>query len=270
MISVEDYSFRYNHATRFAVQHLSFRYDTPSVLTIAGRSAAGKTTLLYEIAGLLEKHFSGGSYSGLLKFTDPVGRLDPSKIGFVFQDVRIQLSGITETVEEEIAFALEQFGLPQQIIVDRVEEQIENFRLDALRRRHPRSLSGGETQMVALASETAKHPAMLILDEPFQGLDAKNMTVLLDSLDSLKDSTTIIIADEGIDSARRLGGRVLLLDKGSQLFFGTLPELLRSGSGLSLLDLPDWIEAQRLMGRPFISTNYRESVQWLKNPRSSK
>jgi energy-coupling factor transporter ATP-binding protein EcfA2 len=194
---------------------------------------------------------------------------NPSGIGFVFQDVGIQLSGITGTVEEEIAFSLEQFGVPPAVIKERIEEQLALFQLRPFRNRHPESLSGGEAQLLAIASEAAKHPNIFILDEPAQGLDAKNIRLLTAAIRSWKKSAAVIITEEQINLTYSVGDRILFLEHGSPRFFGSLTEMLNSHIDFSSLDLPEWVDAQRLLERPTISASYKQSVKWLKNLRTS-
>ncbi len=270
MISVKDLSFAYTISPRESLNHLSFDLSDGESLAVIGPSQGGKTTFAYAVAGLLEKHFRGGRMSGTIT-TRIDGELPtPLSIGFVFQDVSLQFSGVASTVEEEIAFSLEQFGIQRRIIRDRIEQQLALFRMMPLRQRSPKSLSAGETQMLAVACEAAKHPRLFILDEPAKSLDAQNTQLLVEVLCALKRSSTIIMTDERTEVISQVCDKVLFLERGEQRFFGTPETLLTSpGIDLSSIEIPEWVEAQHLLGSRAVVIPYRESIQWLKAFRTS-
>jgi energy-coupling factor transport system ATP-binding protein len=268
MMTINDLSYRYKESTHNSLEHISLQVNEGEALGVVGPSQAGKTTFAYAVAGLLRTHFSGGSQTGVVNHGGPPA--DASSIGFVFQDVALQLSGVTETVEEEIAFSLEQFGVPRNIIEERIEEQLTMFCFEALRRRHPKTLSCGETQILAIACEAAKHPQLFILDEPTQSLDAQHIQRLIDALRILKRSTTIVFIEHQIAAAFQLCDHVLFLENGQQRFFGVAQDLLVSNTDCSSLVLPEWVEAQQMLGRRNISLSYGETVQWLKKARISE
>lgn len=93
------------------------------------------------------------------------------KIGFVFQNPFVQISGVKETVYDEIAFGLENLGLEEQYIRNKVEETLKLIDIDYLRNKNPFELSGGQRQRVALASIIAMDPDILVIDEPTSQLD---------------------------------------------------------------------------------------------------
>ena len=269
MIKLRDYSFRYKNSPRCALEGVSLEVQTGEVLSVVGSSEAGKTTFAYAVAGLLDKHFPGSTPFGSIERTESPSLIDTMGIGFVFQDTSIQFSGIAETVEEEIAFSLEQFGVPQAVIQERIEEQLSLFAMHHLRTRHPKSLSGGETQLLAIAAEAAKHPRVFILDEPTQALDTKNVRLLETAIGEWKKSASIIITEEQVDLTYSVGDRFLFLEKGAQRYLGSLTKMLNSHLDLSNLDLPEWVSAQLLLERPFVSTSLRQTVRWLKEYRTS-
>ena len=270
MISFKDFSYRYRNAKEKALDLITLRLETGEALAVIGSSRSGKTTLAYALTELLEGHFPGGESSGSIA-SDPADLVSQrSGIGFVFRDTSLQLSGATETVEEEIAFSLEQFGLPQSIIKERIAEQLEMFSLNKLRHRHPRTLSGGETQSLVIACEAAKHPRLFILDEPARSLDSKSIQRLGDILLSLKRSCTLILLDERLELALKVCDRVLCLEGGMQKFFGSPKQLLEAGVPLESIELPEMIHIQRSLGKKDISLSYKETMQWLKKLPSSK
>lgn len=269
MISFKDFSYRYRNKKKKALDGVTFRLEPGDALAVVGPAQSGKTTLAYALTGLLGGHFPGGESSGSITLNPPDLASERSGIGFVFRDPMLQLSGATETVEEEIAFSLEQFGLPQSLIRERIAEQLEIFSLHKLKGRHPRTLSGGEMQTLVVACEAAKHPRLFILDEPVRSLDSKSIQHLGDILLSLKRSCTLILLDEQLELALKVCDRVLYLEGGMQKFFGPPQELLEKNIPLTSIELPEWIHLQRSLARKDISLSYKETIQWLKRLPSS-
>ena len=270
MISFKDFSYRYRNKKTKALHGITFRLETGDAVAVVGPSQSGKTTLAFALTGLLDGHFPGGESSGSITLDPPDLASERSGIGFVFRDPMLQLSGATETVEEEIAFSLEQFGLPQSLIRERIAEQLEMFSLHKLKDRNPRTLSGGETQILVVACEAAKHPRLFILDEPARSLDSKSTQRLGDILLSLKRSCTLILLDERLELAFKLCDQVLCLEGGMQKFFGPPQEFLVADFPLTSVELPEWIQLQRALARKEISVSYKETLQWLKRLPSSK
>ncbi len=269
MITVKDLSFRYKQSTRNSFEHISLHLQDSQALGVIGPSQAGKTSFAYALAGLLQKHFRGGNLTGSVIFDAQDQPPGTSEIGFVFQDASLQLSGVTETVEEEIAFTLEQFGVPRDIMRETIEEQLSTFHLNELRYRHPKSLSGGETQMLAIASEAAKHPRLFILDEPIQALDANHIRHLIDYLRGAKRSSTIIFIEQNLSATFEICDHILFLENGRQQFLGVPHDLLNSNIDVSSLTLPELIDVQRALGRNHISLLVKETIEWMKKCRTS-
>ena len=173
MISFEHVTFSYPERPIPALHDISLQIDAGEFVLLVGTSGAGKSTLLRLINGLAP-HFTGGHLSGRLEVNglDPV-RATPQRmsrhVGFVFQDPEAQF--VTDRVEDELAFALEQAMLPAQVMRLRVEETLDLLDLARLRDRPLETLSGGERQRVAIAAALALHPTILVLDEPTSQLD---------------------------------------------------------------------------------------------------
>jgi energy-coupling factor transporter ATP-binding protein EcfA2 len=168
-------------------------------LAIMGASDVGKTTLCLLLAGLAP-YLTGGSLEGdvLVAGRDaqehpPPGLSDA--VGIVFQETEAQL--FNATVEAEVAWGLENLGLPVDEIRARIGEILSLLRLEHVRRRAPEGLSGGEKKRVALASVLAMRPALLILDEPLGGLDPGGRAEVLAALATLRrDSAAAIVMTE--------------------------------------------------------------------------
>ena len=174
MIEICDLSFSYPGAIRPVLRGVSLQVPEGELCLVIGLSGSGKSTLLRCINGLVP-HFSGGSLSGLIRVNgfDPV-RLSPREmsqmVGFVFQDPEAQF--VVDRVEDEIAFSLENTGIPNEDMEIRMKEVLNLLELSSLRTRRLETLSGGELQRVAIAAALVLRPKILVLDEPTSALDA--------------------------------------------------------------------------------------------------
>ena len=187
-------TFSYPEATAPALRDVSLEIAAGQFTLVIGPSGSGKSTLLRCINGLVP-HFSGGALTGRV----PVDGLDTrehpprdlaSVVGFVFQDPEAQF--VTERVEDELAFALENAGVPPLTMRKRVEEVLDALGIASLRHRAVSSLSGGEQQRVAIAAALALQPKILVLDEPTSQLDPQSAEDVLSALVRLN-------ADLGLD-----------------------------------------------------------------------
>jgi energy-coupling factor transporter ATP-binding protein EcfA2 len=184
MLRAEAVSFTFPQAGH-GLAPVSLQVEPGQVLFIRGFSGCGKSTLARCLSGLIP-HLYHGAYrgqvwlDGLRADQAPLWELS-EKAGLVFQNPAAQM--LAATVEEEILFGLENLGLGQNQAQARLEEALHSFGLEALRRRSPHSLSGGEQQKLALAALTARRPPFLVLDEPLSMLDT---TAAHDFIQSLK------------------------------------------------------------------------------------
>lgn len=174
-IKVENLKYRYPNTKKLALDDLNFEIEKGSFIGIAGANGAGKSTLCQAFNGLVPGFFKG-AYGGRVIIDGeetakvPVSRLC-QKVGLVFQNPFNQLSGAKETVFEEIAFGLQNFGVPADEMIKRVNEVMELLDIAEYKRRNPFDLSGGQMQRVALAGILAMKPDVIVLDEPTSQLD---------------------------------------------------------------------------------------------------
>jgi energy-coupling factor transport system ATP-binding protein len=148
---------------------------------VRGLSGSGKSTLARCLTGIIPHLYHGDFQgevwlNGLRSDQTPLWALS-EQAGFVFQNPALQM--VAPTVEEEILFGLENQGLPRAITHDRLEEALFTFKLEPFRHRSPQTLSGGEQQKLALAAVLARHPRILVLDEPLSMLDTTSATELV-------------------------------------------------------------------------------------------
>lgn len=203
LASFEDTSFRYPDATGAAFQGETWAIEQGSFSVVIGRSGSGKSSLLRCLNGLVP-HFSGGAFGGSVavdgKDTRSIGPRDlGARVGFVFQDPEAQL--VTDRVDDEIAFSLEQYGIDRNTMRKRVEEALDYLGIEPLRARRPTELSGGERQRVAIAAALAMHPRLLVLDEPTSQLDPWAAEEVLSVLGRLNEDLglTIVVAEHRLE-----------------------------------------------------------------------
>lgn len=193
------------------------------VLAVIGPNGAGKSTLLLSIAGLLPPD------SGLLRFKGKAIDLSGNttayrrRLTMVFQDPLL----FDCTVEENVATGLRIRGIGGKELHRQVDLALERFKITHLGRRSARALSGGEAQRVALARAFALQPELVLMDEPFNALDPLARRVLVDDLahNLHLAGTAAIITSHDRDKVQRLANRVLVLDKGRPVQYGTVDEL---------------------------------------------
>lgn len=229
-ISLHNITYTYPAAAEPALKNLSLEVEEGEFLLVAGVSGAGKSTLLRLFNGLVP-HFYGGHLTGSISIEglDPVD-LGPgdmsSVVGLVFQDPESQF--VAEMVEDEMAFALENAGLPLPTMRKRVEEALHALSIDHLRNRRVSTLSGGERQRVAIAAVLTLQPRILILDEPTSQLDPQSAEEVLDSLVKLnKDlGLTIILSEHRLERVVQHADRILYLDNNHTTRIGPPREIL--------------------------------------------
>ena len=226
-------------AAPWVIDGLDLRVRQGEWLAVMGANDAGKTTLCLLLAGLAP-YLTGGEMEGRITVADR----DPSEcpppaladtVGFLFQEPEMQL--FNPTVESEVAWGLENLGLPVPEIRARVDEFLTLLRLDHLRHRAPGELSGGEKKRLALASVLAMHPSLLILDEPMGGLDPAGQNEVLYALSRLRRdrSTTILMTESNPEAVAAFADRMVVLDQGQIAMEGTPRALFHQPDRLAAL-----------------------------------
>lgn len=148
-------------------------------------------------------------------------------IGFIFQNPFVQVSGIKETVFDEIAFGLENIGIPKNEMESRVTEIISLLGIEQLSQRDPVELSGGQRQKVPIASILVMEPEIVIFDEPTSQLDPAGTEAIFEIIQMLKSKgKTVVLVEHKIDLIADYADKLLLLDKGELFLAGTTLEVL--------------------------------------------
>jgi energy-coupling factor transporter ATP-binding protein EcfA2 len=259
-ITFDHVTFSYPEASAPALADVSLEIEAGQFALVVGASGSGKSTLLRCINGLVP-HFSGGTFAGRVTVAGLDTRGHPprdlaSVVGFVFQDPEAQF--VTERVEDELAFALENAGVPPLTMRKRVEEVLDALDIAALRNRAVSSLSGGEQQRVAIAAALALQPKVLVLDEPTSQLDPQSAEDVLGALVRLNADLglTIVLAEHRLERVLQFADRVICLPGvGESPLMGDprqvmesialTPPLVRLGKALGWKPLPLTIKEGR-------------------------
>lgn len=221
---MENLNFRYQNSD-FRLKNINLKIDRGEFVFIAGQSGAGKSTLLYCLTGLIPHYIKEGEMKGDVWIdnlnTKEVSLTDLSrKIGIILQNPESQIFGMT--VEEDLAFALENMGIPRYEIGRRINKVLNLLELRKFRNKTPEILSGGQKKRLIIGSILSLNPEILVLDEPFSNLDPSGIQLVASTLEKLKKvGKIIILADRKIEHVIHLVDRVIVLDKGK--IIGDLP-----------------------------------------------
>lgn len=224
LVVVDGLTFRYRRATEPAIVDLSLTVDRGEVVLVAGPSGCGKSTLIRAINGLIP-HAYPGDLEGVVRVAgEPTSGLKMREIartvGTVLQDPAKQIVGAT--VEAELAFGPENFGIPRAEIAGRIRRVMDRAGIGDLAGRETAALSGGERQLVAAAGILMMEPRVYVVDEPLANLDPATAFRLLALLRELADEgSAVIIVEHRVEEALELRpDRILYLEEGRQRYLG--------------------------------------------------
>lgn len=220
IIKCDKINFSYEKE-RTILEDISFAIEENESVGIIGANGSGKTTLFKLILGL-EKPKSGEIYVNNLKVKKENFREIRKKIGFLFQDSDNQL--FMNSVEDEISFALNNYGLEEKIINERVDNVLKKLDIEHLKNRMIIKLSGGEKKLVSIASVLAMDPEILLLDEPSNTLDPRYRRIVIDILNSI--NCTKIIAAHDLSLISKTCSKVLLIHDGKIVKAGKTNDIL--------------------------------------------
>ena len=237
IIDVKNLSFRYKESQEYYdVKDITFHVKRGEWLSIVGHNGSGKSTTVRLIDGLLEAESGEIVIDGQRLTEENVWNIR-RQIGMVFQNPDNQFVGAT--VEDDVAFGLENQGLSRQEMKKRVEEALDLVGMLDFRKREPARLSGGQKQRVAIAGVVALRPAILILDEATSMLDPEGRRELIETVKGIRkdyDMTVISITHDLEEVA--MSDRVLVMKKGS-IESTSSPRELFSRNDLDQIGLDD-------------------------------
>jgi energy-coupling factor transport system ATP-binding protein len=246
VIEFDGVSFRYDADTPWILRDVTLRVPEGEFTLVVGTTGSGKSTLLRAINGLVP-HFTGGDFHGEVRVDGRSTRTTPPReladvVGYVPQD---PMSGfVTDTVEEELAYAMESLGVAPATMRRRVEETLDLLGLDEVRARPLLSLSGGQRQRVAIGAAMASHPRVLILDEPTSALDPGAAEEVLASLQRIVHDlgVTVVIAEHRLERVVQYVDRVLVIEPGGVR--EGIPQVMMTDAPIA----PPVVELGRLAG----------------------
>ena len=230
MILFEHVSVTYAGAGAPVLRDVCLDLPEGELVLVVGRTGAGKSTLLQAINGLVP-HFTGGTLAGRVVVAGRDTRTHPPReladvVGVVGQDPRAGF--VTDTVEEELAYGMEQLGVPAATMRKRVEETLDVLGIAPLRERSLDTLSGGEQQRVAIGSVLAAHPSVLVLDEPTSALDPPAAEEVLAVVTRLVHDLgmTVVLAEHRLERVVQYADRVVEVLGGGRVRCGPPAEVL--------------------------------------------
>ncbi len=252
MITVRDLGWKYAPMTDGgkpveSLKHVSFDIRSGSFVGIIGPTGAGKSTLCMALAGIIP-NLADGTMTGNVKVNGmntrrySVSELS-ERVGYVQQDPESQL--FCASVEDEIAFPLENRGIDPRIIDRQIDIMLELVGMTGYRKRVPTSLSGGQMQRVAIAAALAAEPDVLILDEPTAALDPEGRSEVFDVLERIRQTRTmtVIMAGQDVEHIAYWADQVLFMVNGELVRNGdaglfTKEKALLESAGVRIFDDP--------------------------------
>lgn len=238
-IKIENLSFSYPLCEKKAIDNISLKIESGEFILLCGKSGCGKTTLLKQLKKELAPH---GKKAGNIFFNGksieeiPL-RESAEKIGFVMQNPDLQI--VTDKVWHELAFGIENLALNKDEIRLRTAEMASYFGIEEWFNNKTIELSGGQRQILNLASVMVMHPDVLVLDEPTSQLDpiaAENFLYTIGKINR-ELGTTIILTEQRLEEAFTYADRVFVMDRGK-----IISDLAPSETGKELNDMPEFLK----------------------------
>ena len=230
---IENVNYKYPLEEKQALKNINIEIKKGEFWAVIGKNGSGKTTFCNMLRRFVPDFYKG-ELTGKITLEDKELK-DYSqkelvqKIGFVFQNPFTQISGVKDTVFEEIAYGLENLGLDKEEIISKVEKILKLLEIEKLRDRNPYDLSGGQKQRVALASIIAMDPDILVIDEPTSQLDPKGTEDIFKIINLMaNEGKTIILVEHKLELIAEYAQNILVLDEGEIILSGKAEEVLNN------------------------------------------
>lgn len=235
VVTLENITFQYESAEQPALQEVSFEIYEGEWLAIVGHNGSGKSTMAKLLNGLQFPQQGQITVCGNRLEEDSVWEIR-KKIGMVFQNPDNQFVGTT--VQDDVAFGLENHGIPREEMIRRVESSLQKVKMDSFLNQEPHHLSGGQKQRVAIAGVLALQPAIIILDEATSMLDPRGREEVLETVRRLKDekTLTVISITHDLEEAAK-ADRIIVMNKGRVYREGSPEEIFSMNEELIQLGL---------------------------------
>ncbi|MFJ8268175.1 energy-coupling factor ABC transporter ATP-binding protein [Peribacillus asahii] len=256
LVSLENIKFKYEGQKNFALNDVSFDIYEGEWLAIVGHNGSGKSTLAKLLNGL---QFA---QTGTITVNDKVLTEETvwdvrRQIGMVFQNPDNQFVGTT--VQDDVAFGLENVGVPQEVMVERVQNALSKVKMSEFLNQEPHHLSGGQKQRIAIAGVVALQPNIIILDEATSMLDPRGREEVLETVRELmqeKELTVISITHDLEEAAK--ADRIIVMNKGQLYREGTPSDIFKMEKELIELglDIPFSIKLSKALQKNGVAIEY--------------
>lgn len=271
-VEYQDVSYAYPLTKKAAVRHLSCRLETGKCYGVIGPNAGGKTTFCNLLMGLCPNFYGGTLKGDVIIEGKKMKDWDESElavhIGYVFQDPFAQVSGIKETVFEEIGMGLENLGVEQEEMIQRILKIAKLVKVDHLLQKHPLALSGGQCQRVAFASVLVLDSDIVVIDEPTSQLDPEGTLDVFEIIRGLKKmGKTVVIAEHKLDLLVEYCDEIIAMAGGEILMQGPTRQVLSDPSlpeqGVQIPQVVQLAFAMAEAGKPLgsIPINQKEAIE---------
>jgi energy-coupling factor transport system ATP-binding protein len=237
----KDVSYKYTNSPDFILRDINLTIQKGEFIGLIGPTGAGKTTLSMAFNGIVPQFYGGKFFgsieiAGLDTLENPISILS-QHVGAVFEDPESQIT--STSVENEIAFALENLKVPREVIRERIPKVLEAVRLGGTEEKHPHELSGGQKQRLAIAAALALQPSLMILDEPTSQLDPIGTEEVFQTVRNLNRElgVTILMISHAAEEMAEYSDRIILLSQGSIIKSGTPEEIYGDTELLTAHDL---------------------------------
>ncbi len=229
-IRITNLTYRYPTAEVPVLKNVSLSVKKGELCALVGANGSGKTTLCNAIRGFVPKFYKGEIegeviVNGKNVQTEEIGTI-AMDVGFVFQNPFTQISGIANTVYDELAFGLCNMGVAPEEIKTRIEEIMKLTKIEEFRDRDPYQLSGGQQQRVALAAILVMGQDVLVIDEPTSQLDPQSTDDVFEIIRLMKSmGKTIVLVEHKMEQIAEYADRVVIMDEGEIVMEGTPKEV---------------------------------------------
>ncbi|WP_433959647.1 energy-coupling factor ABC transporter ATP-binding protein [Cytobacillus horneckiae] len=247
LVQLNDISFKYDLDGDYALRNVSFDIYEGEWLAIVGHNGSGKSTMAKLLNGLNFPQ-EGSITVGELKLSEETVWDIRERIGMVFQNPDNQFVGTT--VQDDVAFGLENHGIPREEMVERVYKALESVKMDQFLDQEPHHLSGGQKQRVAIAGVLALRPDIIVLDEATSMLDPRGREEVLETVRVLKKNheMTVISITHDLEEAAK-ADRIIVMNKGQVYKQGAPEEIFQLDEELVALglDIPFPVKLSKML-----------------------
>ena len=232
-IEIKNFSYKYPLEDKNVLENLNLKIETGEFWAIVGKNGSGKTTFCNALSRFVPDFYKGEVTGEIVVDGKNLKDFSPkelvTKVGFVFQNPFTQISGVKDTVFEEIAYGLENLAVEKEKIIKRVNETLKLLEIEHLKDKNPQEMSGGQKQRVALASIIVMDSEILVIDEPTSQLDPKGTQDIFKIINIMaKKGKTIILVEHKLELIAEYAEKIVVLDEGKIILSGDKKEILNN------------------------------------------